>query len=309
MVPNQGLHRAAKLAGYLVWFIILTQVMFLSTDGPYTSTSELLGSHLGHAFWLLVLSLIPYFMARARAKKAGSEISWPYVMIGATVIALMLAVGGFYGKSQSKRQPIVVDSRATVESSTSPTIVDQQRLPQDIDPRDALLQMHVEQLSDDQYNAAVNRWLESHPEASSAESRSAMSQLLQEVYAQYPRSALGPALDMALQRGQRYASSNITQTPAQTFPANCIDYTSLAIPAKYSGARVTFNFKNVALKTFLQVIEQETNRRITAMDDVSVGITVCVINIPWDYALDKVLAENGYGQTEYNGAIRVFRRQ
>jgi uncharacterized protein YebE (UPF0316 family) len=44
------------------------------------------------------------------------------------------------------------------------------------------------------------------------------------------------------------------------------------------------------------------------MDDVSGGITVCVINIPWDFALDKILSENGYGQTEYNGTIRVFRR-
>ena len=135
-----------------------------------------------------------------------------------------------------------------------------------------------------------------------------MSQLLQEVYTQYPRSALGPALDMALQRGQRNTSSNTAQTPAQSFPANCIDYTSQAIPSKYSGARVTFNFKNVALRTFLQVIEQEANKRITPIDDVSAGITVCVINIPWDFALDKILSENGYGQTEYNGTIRVFRR-
>ena len=68
-----------------------------------------------------------------------------------------------------------------------------------------LRQIHVDQLSDEQYSAAVDRWLESHPEASSAESKTAMGQLLQEVYSQYPRSALGPALDMALQRGQRNA--------------------------------------------------------------------------------------------------------
>lgn len=277
--------------------------MFLSTDNPYTDPGAIFGSHLGLAFWLAFLSLIPYFMARARAKKSGSSISWPYVMTGATVIALMLAVGGFYGKSQTKST-----SATPAPTPSVPAAAEQQYAPQVADPRDSLLQLHVEQLNGDQYNAAVNRWLELRPEASSPESRNAMSQLLQEVYTQYPRSALGPALDMALQRGQRNASSNTAQTPAQSYPANCIDYTSQAIPSKYSGARVTFNFKNVALRTFLQLIEQETNKRITPMDDVSAGITVCVINIPWDFALDKVLTENGYGQTEYNGTIRVFRR-
>lgn len=176
------------------------------------------------------------------------------------------------------------------------------------DPRDALLQMHVEQLSNDQYNAAVNRWLESHPEASSAESRTAMSQLLQEVYTQYPRSALGPALDMALQRGQRNNSSPTGQTATQSFPAGCIDYTSTEIPARYNGRRFTLNFRNVPLRKFLNIVEQESNRRIILQNDSSSEITTCVINVPWDYALDKILADNGYGQTEYNGSIRVFKR-
>jgi hypothetical protein len=176
------------------------------------------------------------------------------------------------------------------------------------DPRDALLQMHVEQLSDSQYSAAVDRWLESHPEASSAESRTAMSQLLQEIYNQYPRSALGPALDMALQRGQRNRSSPTGQTAAQSIPAGCVDSTSIEIPARYTGARVTFNFRNVSLQKFLNIIEEESGQKIVAQDDVSRGITTCLINVPWDYALDKVLADNGYGQTEYNGSVRVFKR-
>lgn len=303
MTDKQGLPTAAKFFGYVIWFIVLVRVMFLSTDNPYTEPGAILGSHVGLAFWLAILSLIPYFMARARAKKSGGSISWPYVMTGATVIALMLAVGGFYGKSQTKSTAI-----APAPTPSVPVTAEQQYAPQVADPRDSLLQLHVEQLNDDQYNTAVNRWLELHPEASSPESRNAMSQLLQEVYTQYPRSALGPALDMALQRGQRNTSSNAEQTPSQSLPSDCIDYTSVAIPAHYSGARVTFNFKNVPIRSFLQLIGQEANRKIIPGDDVNSGITVCAQNIPWDYALDKVLADNGYGQTEYNGAIRVFRR-
>lgn len=243
MTDNQGLRKAAKLFGYLVWFIILVRVMFLSTDNPYTDSGSILGSHLGLAFWLAVLSLIPYFMARARAKKSGADISWSYVMTGATVIALVLAVGGFYGRSQTKQQPVVAESGSTADSSTPPTIQTPQESPQHADPRDAYLQLHVEQLNDDQYNAAVNRWLESHPEASSAESRNVMSQLLQEVYSQYPRSALGPALDMALQRGQRNASTPAVPAPMQqTASSETTQYRAIdgASPAAVSAENESF---------------------------------------------------------------------
>ena len=110
-----------------------------------------------------------------------------------------------------------------VEKTTCKT--EQQHSSQVVDQPDSLLQMHVEQLNDDQYNAAVNRWLELHPEASSPESRDVMSQLLQEVYKQYPRSALGPALDMALQRGKQNAS-----TPVEPAP---VHQTSVPEPAQY----------------------------------------------------------------------------
>ena len=210
MTDKQGLPTAAKFFGYVIWFIVLVRVMFLSTDNPYTEPGAILGSHVGLAFWLAVLSLIPYFMARARAKKSGGSISWPYVMTGATVIALMLAVGGFYGKSQTKSTAIT-----SAPTPSVPVPAEQQYAPQVADPRDSLLQLHVEQLNEDQYNTAVNRWLELHPEASSAESRNVMSQLLQEVYSQYPRSALGSALDMALQRGLRNASQPAAQLPEQ----------------------------------------------------------------------------------------------
>ena len=189
-------------------------------------------------------------------------------------------------------------------SSPPPGFVLDERSAQQSDPRDTFLQMHFEQLNDSQYSAAVDRWLEAHPDVSSAESRSALSQHLQEVYTQYPRSALGPALDMALNRGQKYASSPTTTA----LPSHCADYTSIVPPAKYRGARVSFNLQSVPLRSFLKLIEDEANRRIVPADDVSAAITACALNIPWDFALDKVLGDNGYGQTEYDGSIRVFKQ-
>ena len=91
-----------QLAGYLIWFAVLVRLLYISTGNPSTDSSEVLGSHLGLAFWLAILSLIPFFIARHRAKKQGTQISWPYVMVGATMLALLLAIGGFYGRSQTR---------------------------------------------------------------------------------------------------------------------------------------------------------------------------------------------------------------
>lgn len=117
MTENQRLRRAVIFAGYLAWFIVLVHVMFLSTGNPYTSPGEILGSLVGLAFWLLVLSLIPYFMARARAKKSGGNVSWQYVMTGVTLIALVLSVGGFYGRLHTTKSAV---APATADRSSEP---------------------------------------------------------------------------------------------------------------------------------------------------------------------------------------------
>lgn len=113
MIENQQLSRAAIAVGYLAWFAVLVRLLFLSTGNPYTGTADILGSHAGLAFWLLVLSLIPYFIARARAKKSETSISWPYVMTGMTLIAMVLSIGGFYARLHTT-------TNASVEAVPSP---------------------------------------------------------------------------------------------------------------------------------------------------------------------------------------------
>lgn len=73
------------------------------------------------------------------------------------------------------------------------------------DPRDALLQHYLGSLTDAQWQAAFARWIELHPEAASPESQVVIYELVKDVAQQYPAIAVGPALDMALQRGLRNA--------------------------------------------------------------------------------------------------------
>jgi len=52
---------------------------------------------------------------------------------------------------------------------------------------------------------------------------------------------------------------------------------------------VTFNFQDVPVRTVLQLIAEESNLNIVAADTVQGNVTLRLINVPWDQALDIVL--------------------
>jgi len=58
---------------------------------------------------------------------------------------------------------------------------------------------------------------------------------------------------------------------------------------RYGGKPVTFNFQDVPVRTVLQLIAEESNLNIVAADTVSGNLTLRLINVPWDQALDIVL--------------------
>ena len=61
----------------------------------------------------------------------------------------------------------------------------------------------------------------------------------------------------------------------------------------YSGRPVTFNFQDVPVRTVLQLIAEESNLNVVASDTVSGNVTLRLINVPWDQALDVVLRAKG----------------
>ncbi|MGN6153047.1 MAG: type IV pilus secretin PilQ [Lysobacteraceae bacterium] len=78
------------------------------------------------------------------------------------------------------------------------------------------------------------------------------------------------------------ASSRNATTAASTAPAN-------SAGARYSGRPVTFNFQDVPVRTVLQLIAEESNLNIVASDTTQGNVTLRLINVPWDQALDIVL--------------------
>lgn len=58
---------------------------------------------------------------------------------------------------------------------------------------------------------------------------------------------------------------------------------------RYTGKPVTFNFQDVPVRTILQLVAEESGLNIVAADTVQGNLTLRLINVPWDQALDVVL--------------------
>lgn len=76
-------------------------------------------------------------------------------------------------------------------------------------------------------------------------------------------------------------------------------------PPKYSGKPVTFNFQDVPVRTVLQLIAEESNLNIVASDTVAGNVTLRLVNVPWDQALDLVLQAKGLDKRRNGNVVWV----
>jgi type IV pilus assembly protein PilQ len=73
----------------------------------------------------------------------------------------------------------------------------------------------------------------------------------------------------------------------------------------YAGVPVTFNFQNIPVRTVLQLIAEESGLNMVAADSVTGNVTLRLINVPWDQALDIVLRAKGLDKRRDGNVIWV----
>jgi type IV pilus assembly protein PilQ len=73
----------------------------------------------------------------------------------------------------------------------------------------------------------------------------------------------------------------------------------------YVGKPVTFNFQDIPVRTVLQLIAEESGLNVVAADTVSGNVTLRLINVPWDQALEIVLRAKGLDQRRDGNVVWV----
>ena len=77
----------------------------------------------------------------------------------------------------------------------------------------------------------------------------------------------------------------------------------------YSGMPVTFNFQDVPVRTALQLIAEMAGLNVVAADNVQGNLTLRLVNVPWDQALDLILRAKGLDKRRSGNVIWVAPQQ
>ncbi|KGQ20090.1 Type IV pilus biogenesis protein PilQ [Lysobacter dokdonensis DS-58] len=112
---------------------------------------------------------------------------------------------------------------------------------------------------------------------------------------------------MAYQSGNEYVVEIVPRAAAaKPAPGANVGATASNTPVRaYGGRPVTFNFQDVPVRTVLQLIAEESNLNIVASDTVSGNVTLRLINVPWDQALDIVLRAKGLDKRRDGNVVWV----
>lgn len=114
---------------------------------------------------------------------------------------------------------------------------------------------------------------------------------------------VGAYESMAYQAGQDF----IVEV-RQLSPEAAVDAAGIGVEAEkkgYSGTPVTFNFQNIPVRTVLQLIAEESGLNIVASDTVTGNVTLRLVNVPWDQALDIVLRAKTLDQRRQENVVWV----
>ncbi|HJR13010.1 MAG TPA: type IV pilus secretin PilQ [Rhodanobacteraceae bacterium] len=76
-------------------------------------------------------------------------------------------------------------------------------------------------------------------------------------------------------------------------------------PVVYRGSRVTFNFQDIPVRSVLQLLADVSNLNIVAADSVQGNVTLRLVNVPWDQALDVILRAKGLAKRQNGNVVWV----
>ncbi len=73
----------------------------------------------------------------------------------------------------------------------------------------------------------------------------------------------------------------------------------------YTGRRVSLDFKDVDIDDVLRLVAEVSDLNIIAGDEVAGSVTIRLVDVPWDQALDVILLTKGLGFVRVGNVLRI----
>jgi type IV pilus assembly protein PilQ len=111
--------------------------------------------------------------------------------------------------------------------------------------------------------------------------------------------------EVAFRPTERDASGNVIISQGNRFRSRAISDTG----PKYTGKRISLNFKDADLKDVFRLFHEITGYNIVLDPAVAGTLTIVLENVPEDQALDIILKNNGLDKVFENNVIRIATTQ
>ena len=74
---------------------------------------------------------------------------------------------------------------------------------------------------------------------------------------------------------------------------------------EYTGQKISLEFKDADIKNVFRLLGEVSGKNIVVTDDVNRRVTLRLIEVPWDQAMDLIIDTNGLGKDENGNIIRI----
>ncbi|MEE3330574.1 MAG: AMIN domain-containing protein, partial [Myxococcota bacterium] len=103
-------------------------------------------------------------------------------------------------------------------------------------------------------------------------------------------------------------ASPVSMPPASLEPPAAIEVLQeggLIDGKDYRGRRISLDFKDVAISDVLRLIAEVSDLNIISGDEVSGNVSIRLVDVPWDQALDVILLTKGLGFVRVGNVLRI----
>ena len=73
----------------------------------------------------------------------------------------------------------------------------------------------------------------------------------------------------------------------------------------YSGQKLSLDFKDADIKNVFRLLSEVSGLNIVVTNDVNKKVTLRVVDVPWDQALDLLIDTNGLGKEQIGNVVRI----
>jgi type IV pilus assembly protein PilQ len=74
---------------------------------------------------------------------------------------------------------------------------------------------------------------------------------------------------------------------------------------KYTGQKLSFDFKDADIKNIFRLLAEVSGLNIVVTADVNRRVTLRLVEVPWDQAMDLLISTNGLGKEQIGNVVRI----